>query len=47
MYANTLEIQAFDIFIYYTPQNNWRTNTFNYNFEAFCVERISKTDFTI
>ena len=31
----------------YTPQNNWRTNTINYNIDAFCVERILKTNFTI
>ena len=31
----------------YTPQNNWRTNTINYNSDAFCLERISKTNFTI
>ena len=31
----------------YTPQNNWRTNAINYNIEAFCVERILKTNFTI
>ena len=28
----------------YTPQNNWRTNTLNYNIDAFCVERILKTN---
>ena len=31
----------------YTPQNNWRTNAINYNIDAFCVERILKTDITI
>ena len=31
----------------YTPQNNWRTNTINYNIDAFCEERILKTNFTI
>ena len=31
----------------YTPQNNWRTNAINYNIDAFCVERILKTYFTI
>ena len=31
----------------YTPQNNCRTNTFNYSSDAFCVERIMKTNFTI
>ena len=24
----------------YTPQNNWRTNTINYNIDSFCVEHI-------
>ena len=28
----------------YSPQNNSRTNTFNYNIDASCVERILKTN---
>ena len=31
----------------YTPQNNWRTNAISYNIDAFCVERILKTNYTI
>ena len=31
----------------YILQNNWRTNAINYNIDEFCVERISKTNFTI
>ena len=31
----------------YTPQNDKRTNAINYNIDAFCVERILKTNFTI
>ena len=31
----------------YTPQNNLRTNTIDYNIDAFCEEHILKTNFTI
>ena len=35
------------IVLQYTPQNNWRTNTINYNIDAFCEERFLKTNLTI
>ena len=33
--------------VIYTPQNNLRTFTINYSSDAFCLECISKTNFTI
>ena len=37
----------FELYIMYTPQNNWRDNIINYNIDTFCVEHILKTNFTI